>query len=48
MENRFLNCCFDYTLVSFRSGCNRLSCGGNHDPVINFIISEPIMNTVTV
>ena len=35
MENRFLNCCFDYTLVGFRSKCDRLSCEGNHDPVFD-------------
>ena len=35
MENRFLNCCFDYTLVGFCSKCDRLSCEGNHDPVFD-------------
>ena len=35
MENRFLNCCFDYTLTGTRSECDRLSCEGNHNPVFN-------------
>ena len=35
MENRFLNCCFDYTLTGTRSECDRLSCVGNHNPVFN-------------
>ena len=35
MENRFLNCCFDFTLVGTRSECDRLSCEGNNDPVFN-------------
>ena len=35
MENRFLNCCFDYTLTGTRSNCDRLSCEGNHNPVFN-------------
>ena len=35
MENRFLSCCFDFTLVGTRSECDRLSCEGNHDAVFN-------------
>ena len=35
MENLFLNCCFDFTLVGTRSDCDRRSCNGNHDPVFD-------------
>ena len=35
MGNRFLNCCFDYTLTGTCSECDRLSYEGNHDPVFN-------------
>ena len=35
MENRFLNCCFDFTLVGTHSECDRLSCEGNHDLVFD-------------
>ena len=35
MENLFLNCCFDFTLVITRSDCDRRSCDGNHDPVFD-------------
>ena len=35
MENRFLNCCFDFSLIGTRSECDRLSCEGNHNPVFN-------------
>ena len=35
MENRFLNCCFDFSLIGTHSECDRLSCEGNHNPVFN-------------
>ena len=35
MENRFLNCCFDYALTGTRSEYDRLSFEGNHDPVFH-------------
>ena len=35
IENRFLNICFDFTLVGTCSKCDRLSCEGNDDPVFN-------------
>ena len=35
MENLFLNCCVDFTLVGTRSDCDRRSCNGNHDPVFD-------------
>ena len=35
MENRFLNCCFDFILVGTHSDCDRLSCDGNHDPIFD-------------
>ena len=35
MENRFLNCCFDYALTGTCSECDRLSCEGNHNLVFD-------------
>ena len=32
--DRFENCCFDYTLIGTWSECDRLSCKGEHDPVL--------------
>ena len=35
MDNRFANCCFDYTFIGTHSECDRLSCEGKHNPVFN-------------
>ena len=30
MENRFLNCCFNFQLVGHHFECDRINCKGNH------------------
>ena len=32
MENRFLNCCFNFGLVGHHSECDRINCSSNHSP----------------
>ena len=32
MENRFLNCCFNFQLVGHHFECDRINCKGNHSP----------------
>ena len=32
MENRFLNCCFNFQLVGHHFECDRISCKGDHSP----------------
>ena len=31
MENRFLNCCFNFQLVGYHFECDRINCKGDHD-----------------
>ena len=32
MENRLLNCCFDFQTVGHHFECDRINCKGNHSP----------------
>ena len=32
MENRFLNCCFNFQLVGYHFECDRINCKSNHSP----------------